>query len=295
MTGMPAPTRASPPRRQDASMLLLTNLMEHALDDGYAEAAARRGDQAAPKRPGWLLVVGLLAAGLLLSTAAAQTRDRASSTAEARTALVSEIESRDAANDRIEAELQQQRDQVAAARRRALRLTAEGQALAATLSTLEVATGAGAVTGPAFVIHLDDAPTDQGDGADVDPRTDAATDGRLTDRDLQTIVNEVWAAGAEAVAVNGQRLTTLSAIRSAGDAVLVDFRPLSPPYDVVGVGDSDAMRAAFAEGFGGSYLQALRDYGISYSMDTKDRVRLAASSGVMLRYATDPAETETSS
>jgi Uncharacterized protein conserved in bacteria len=100
----------------------------------------------------------------------------------------------------------------------------------------------------------------------------------------------VWASGAEAIAVNGQRLTALSAIRSAGDAILVDFRPLSPPYDIVGVGDASAMRSTFLEGFGGSYLQALRDYGISYSLSTKSSARLGSSSGVMLRYANTPTE-----
>ena len=49
----------------------------------------------------------------------------------------------------------------------------------------------------------------------------------MLDRDLQVIVNGLWAAGAEAIAVNGQRLTACSAIRSAGEAILVDFRPLS--------------------------------------------------------------------
>ena len=59
--------------------------------------------------------------------------------------------------------------------------------------------------------------------------------------------------------VNGQRLTALSAIRSAGDAILVDFRPLTPPYEIVGPSASpDAMRATFVGGFGGSYLQVLR-------------------------------------
>ena len=94
-----------------------------------------------------------------------------------------------------------------------------------------------------MVVHVDDAGT-PADGADVDPRTDEADQGRVTDRDLQTLVNEVWAAGAEAVTVNGQRLTALSAIRSAGDAVLVDFRPLNPPYTCAPSGP-DTMRDAF--------------------------------------------------
>jgi uncharacterized protein YlxW (UPF0749 family) len=284
-----------PERRVDASMSLLTNLMNNSLDEGYAEAAARRPANAAARdwrKQSWLLLVGLLAVGLLLSTAAAQAHDRASSTAEAGAALVHEIEARTSTNDTLEKSLERDRADVTATRRDALRLTAEGTALAARLTTLEVVTGASPVTGPALVVHLTDAPPSDDTGADVDPRTGDDTDGRVTDRDLQTIVNEVWASGAEAVAVNGQRLTALSAIRSAGDAILVDFRPLSPPYDIVGVGDARAMRASFAEGFGGSYLQALRDYGIGYSLSTKGSARLAESSGVMLRYAGVPTGTE---
>jgi uncharacterized protein YlxW (UPF0749 family) len=284
-----------PERRVDASMSLLTNLMNNSLDEGYAEAAARRpatADARDWRRPSWLLLAGLLAVGLLLSTAAAQAHARASSTAEASTALIQEIQGRTTANDTLENGLERDRADVTATRRNALRLTAEGTALAARLAKLEVVTGASPVTGPALVVHLTDAPPGDDTGADVDPRTGAATDGRVTDRDLQTIVNEVWASGAEAVAVNGQRLTALSAIRSAGDAILVDFRPLSPPYDIVGVGDASAMRTSFAEGFGGSYLQALRDYGIGYSLSTKHAARLAESSGVMLRYAGVPTGTE---
>jgi uncharacterized protein YlxW (UPF0749 family) len=290
----PGQQPAQSSRRYDASMSLLTNLMEHSLDEGYAEAAARRPATAAPRdwrRPSAMLLAGLLAVGLLLSTAAVQERARASSSAEARTALVGEVQQRSAANDKLERSLESDRAGVAATRRSALRLTAAGTSLAARLATLEVVTGASPVTGPGLVVHLTDAPADVGSGADSDPRTGSSTDGRVTDRDLQTVVNEVWASGAEAVAVNGQRLTALSAIRSAGDAILVDFRPLSPPYDIVGVGDASAMRANFAEGFGGSYLQALRSYGISYSLSTKSSTRLGSSSGVMLRYANTPTVT----
>ena len=270
-------------------MSLLTNLIEHSLDEGYAEAAARRaaGD-APPSRPGWMLAAGLVMIGALLATAALQVRDRAPSLAQARDALTGEIEQRTAAADRLETDLRELRESVAAAREDALGLTSTGSELAATLTGLEVATGAGAVQGPGLVIHLEDSDdADTGDGSD--PRAgDAGSEGRVTDRDLQTVVNEVWAAGAEAVAINGQRLTSLSAIRSAGEAILVDFSPLSPPYDLVAVGNSDAMQRRIVEGFGGSYLQVLRNYGIEYTVKTRDSVRLPAAAGLPVRYATVP-------
>ncbi len=268
-------------------MVLLTDLVEDSLDQGYARAAARRASSGSPRRRGQLLVaVGLLAVGLLLATAAEQTRARSASTEQTRAVLAQEIADRQAANDQVEADLARDRTRVTRDRRAALRLTEQGTALEQTLTTLETSTGGADVTGPGFTIELDDAPVDP-TGADTDPRTSDDTQGRVTDRDLQTVVNEVWAAGAEAVAINGQRLTALSAIRSAGEAILVDFRPLVPPYEVAAIGPP-RLRADLVSGFGGSYLDVLRDYGITYAIDDRVSLDLPASAGVTLRYATSP-------
>jgi uncharacterized protein YlxW (UPF0749 family) len=237
-----------------------------------------------------VLAAGLVMIGLLLATAALQVRDRAPAAAQARDALTGEIDQRTATADRLEVDLQELRASVAAAREDALGLTSTGSELAATLARLEAVTGAGAVQGPGLVVHLEDAADADAEGG-TDPRAgESSTEGRVTDRDLQTIVNEIWAAGAEAVAINGQRLTSLSAIRSAGEAILVDFRPLSPPYDLIAVGDSDTMQSRLIDGFGGSYLQVLRNYGIDYTVKTRDSVRLPAAAGLPVRYATVPGQ-----
>ncbi len=277
-------------------MSLLTNIMDHALDEGYAEAAARRsadGDDAfSPLHPGWLLAGGLAIVGILLATAAAQTRDRAPAAAQARAALASEVEQRTAANDRLGNDLAQLRASVARARADTLANSSAGAQLAGSLATLEQTTGGTAVVGPALLVRIEDA--DGSESQAGDPRSDKdGDDGRVTDRDLQTIVNQVWAAGAEAVAVNGQRLTALSAIRSAGEAILVDFRPLSPPYEVLGIGDADELRATFSEGFGGSYLQVLQGYGIEFAIETRSRAQLPASAGLGLRFARAPGDDDT--
>jgi uncharacterized protein YlxW (UPF0749 family) len=288
-------TRTGGASRPDQSMLLLRNLVEDSLDEGYARAAARRASGEPASRSAVLvLTIGLLLVGLLLATAFAQTRQRASSAAEARDALVAEVEQRSAANDEAQARLDRQRAAVQRAQREVLALSGAGTELADRLSRLEASTGAAPVTGPGMVVRLDDAPGN-GDGSDADPRTDVDSSGRVTDRDLQTVVNEVWAAGAEAVAVNGQRLTGLSAIRSAGDAVLVDFRPLTPPYRIEAVGDPHKLRETFVGGFGGSYLQVLQGYGITYAVEDSDGLHLPASAGVRLRYAGEPQPAETRS
>jgi uncharacterized protein YlxW (UPF0749 family) len=69
--------------------------------------------------------------------------------------------------------------------------------------------------------------------------------GRVQDGDLQLVVNALWAAGAEAVSINGQRLGPTTAIRFAGEAVLVDFRPVTNPYEISAIGDPENVSRAF--------------------------------------------------
>lgn len=262
-------------------MLLLDQIVADSLDQGYARAAARRAATGRPAGHGRLLTVGLLACGLLLSVAAVHAQRRSSTAVEARDALVTEIRDRQGGSDRLQQRLVRLRAQVSAERARALAITGAGGVLADRLLQLEAATGAGAVSGPGLTLHLEDAPEPADTGADTDPRTSTGEEGRVTDRDLQTLVNQLWAAGAEAIAINGQRLTTLSAIRAAGEAILVDFRPLAPPYDVDVIGPPE-MQTRFAAGFGGSYLQVLRDYGIRYELTGRDSLDLPASAGLRL-------------
>ena len=101
--------------------------------------------------------------------------------------------------------------------------------------------------------------------------------GRVQDIDLQHVVNGLWAAGAEAISINGQRLTARSAIRTAGSAINVDFRPLSPPYAIDAIGDPKSLAARFQETSDGRYLLQLKSqFGIIYEMSTKDALTLPA-------------------
>ncbi|MEO7745033.1 MAG: DUF881 domain-containing protein, partial [Actinomycetota bacterium] len=158
--------------------------------------------------------------------------------------------------------------------------------LADRVRALALVTGALSVVGPGVRVDVDDAAalTPKAGG---DPRArSAADDGRVLDQDLQKVVNGLWAAGAEAVSVNGQRLTALSAIRSAGQAILVDYRPLSPPYRVLAIGDPDRLPARFADGAGGRDLMYLSDnFGVRYDVTPATRLVLPASAGLDVRRA----------
>ncbi|MDN5600654.1 MAG: DUF881 domain-containing protein, partial [Brachybacterium sp.] len=118
------------------------------------------------------------------------------------------------------------------------------------------------------------------------PGVSTGTVNRVTDGDLQLAVNGLWAAGAEAISVNGQRIGPTTAIRTAGSAVLVDFRPLSPPYRITALGDAEALRTTFEESEAGEYLQEISTrFGIRRSWEEAEDLSVPARSSGTLREA----------
>ena len=282
-------------RRVDGSMSLLVDMMANTLDEAYAERAARAPRAGGPVPPGsrrprsWrglAPVAGLVAVGLVTGTAVAQVRARQTDTLDVRSGLAQEVRDRTRSSDELAARAAALRDEVAAVREQSLGVGAAGRSAALRLEAVEVASGTTAVRGPGVVVTLDDAPAD--DAGEVDPlRGGTVPEGRVSDKDLQDAVNGLWAAGAEAIAVNGQRLTALTAIRSAGESVLVDLRPLSPPYVVEAVGDPAALEVDFGAGPSGRRLTTLTSlYGIAFDVRRTDGLVLPGSRTPELRVAT---------
>jgi len=100
-------------------------------------------------------------------------------------------------------------------------------------TNLQILSGLSSIKGTGIEIVISDAvKTDSLEGSDVELA-------RVYDSDIQLLVNALWASGAESIAVNNARLTTTSAIRSAGDAILVNYRPLLPPFVISAIGDKE--------------------------------------------------------
>ncbi|GAA4354444.1 DUF881 domain-containing protein [Angustibacter luteus] len=282
---------APAPQRKDASMSLLVDVMTRTVDPGYAEAARRRAERGGQQEPGArgrsvLAVVALVVVGLLLATAWLQTRGTRPAGVTAREQLAAEIERQDAAAGRLQRSNAALLQQIQAERNRQLQVNAQS-GLADEVSNLALVTGAAAVKGPGITVTLDDADAAKGGSADGDPRTtEQSDDGRVLDQDLQLVVNGLWDAGAEAIAINGQRLTALSAIRSAGEAILVDYRPLSPPYLISAIGSPDTLQTRFSDGPGGRDVQYLKDnFGVRAAITSQSNLVLPASAGLDTRRA----------
>jgi uncharacterized protein YlxW (UPF0749 family) len=277
-------------------MSLLVDMMTNTLDESYADAARRRAGEAAaraesgaaaePTPLGRRAVAGVLlvALGLVTGTAAAQVRKRQAAGSTVRAQLVAEVHRRTADSDALAEQAAGLRKALAAEQAASLASTSSGAAVARQLAGLQLAVGVDPVSGPGVVVRLDDAASSSDQAAD---RGGQQGQGRVLDRDLQDAVNALWSAGAEAIAINGLRLSALTAIRSAGEAILVDYRPLSPPYAVQAIGNPGSLQAGFADSAGGRRLATYTSlYGLKVDVRRSSSQTLPGGGTPTLRLAT---------
>ena len=275
----PAPTD----RRPDASMTLLTTMLQRPLDPGYAAAANRREAQGKPRSTSLrspLLVVATVLIGLLVGVASFNLTTGNEPRSQARAELIGQIQDRRTQVDSLTAKAGTLQGQLTAQENAQL----GDPSLADRTRELSAAVGALPLHGPGFTLTLDDAP---GSGADeAVPGDTQAQQGQVQAKDLRYVTNALWESGAEAVSINGKRLTATSAIRFAGSALVVDYRPLTRPYVVTALGDPKRFPAAFADGAGGTYLSTLRStFGIGVDTKVSDDLTVPAAVGLSTRFA----------
>ena len=156
----------------------------------------------------------------------------------------------------------------------------QGGAVADT-SAAAAAAGLTAVKGPAVSVTLTDAP------ANVKPIGVAEELLIVHQQDIQAVVNAMWQGGAEAMSIQGQRVTSRTGIKCVGNSVLLHGVPYAPPYVIVAIGNQKAIEQALESS---TYLQAYRQYtdryGLGYSQKRVTEATLDAYSGAIeLGYA----------
>ncbi len=277
-----------PPRAPDASMTLITSLVKQPLDPGYEEAARRRRSAglppATPTRT-LLVIVTALLIGLLFAVSAKALRPMPSASAKAKADLIQRIEALQDHSSKQEAQIQSLTAQVRSYEELALEQTGAPD-LNARIKDYEILSGAIPLTGPGLTLTLDDAAT-SGAGGNAGNRPSGGFDpGRVSSADLQIVVNGLWGSGAEAISINGHRLTSTAAIRFAGQAIIVNFRPLSRPYVVTALGDPGQMQRAFGPSFAGVYLDQLsKQYGVRASFASAKQLTVPGDSSMQLQLA----------
>jgi uncharacterized protein YlxW (UPF0749 family) len=252
---------------------LLTVLTQRSLDEDYQHVADARRAGAAPSssRKGAAVVVALF--GLLIVTAAVQTSRDAATEQRGREELVSQINGRRDDLADLEQTITNLRAENAQLTESLGDLAGDEQRASNRADELGARTGFRPVTGEGVRIRVDDSP-------------DGSKDGRVRDEDLATLVDGLWAAGAEAISINGNRLTNVSPIRNVGGAIHIKSRPLRAPYTVLAVGDRDTLQARFAESSAGvAWFNLVASFGLDFSMTNASSLQLPGAGSPMLRSA----------
>jgi uncharacterized protein YlxW (UPF0749 family) len=259
---------------------LLRSLLSEHLDPGYAAAAERRKEGASAGKStniGWQLVAGLMVAAVF-AAAAAQAQSVAPATQETRQVLAGGVGNAQKATNEAIGRRDALAGQVESERRGRLAGDERGRQLLADLDAAEFTAGATAVHGPGLTVSVTE-PSAARDLSDVSKQRVAGSPQVILDRDLQLVVNSLWASGAEAIAVGGVRIGPNITVRQAGGGLLVDNQPITNPYVVLAVGPPHGMNDAFGESPGLQRLRILESaYGVVVNVSESDDLGLPANS-----------------
>ncbi|GAA2183725.1 DUF881 domain-containing protein [Brooklawnia cerclae] len=254
---MSAPTQGHRP--VDESMELLNTLLRETVDPEYGEVAARE-PRSRSRRP-WLVVIVGAVAGLMFATSGLGSGTQTPSAAAERADLIEQVDAAEQRNEDLRAQAEELQSEVNAVEAEHLGTASPDDV------TTDVWSGGVAVSGPGVVITINDNPND--------------ANGIIVDQDVRQVVNGLWLAGAEAIAINGHRLSARTAIRQAGSAVTVDYRSMTTPYRFEAIGSPGDLSSAFASNSGGAWLTFLKqNYGVTWSLEQKGELELSADAGL---------------
>jgi uncharacterized protein YlxW (UPF0749 family) len=270
---------------------LLRALLSEHLDPGYAAAAQKRSRASTPQAGrarlfGWLWqALAAMLVATVFAAAVAQARSVEPGVRSAQQLLVRSVRSTEDAAARLSQRRSTLSTRVDDVQRLALADNAEGQRLLTRLDALSLAAANTPIIGPGLTVTV----TDPGAGPNLSDVSKQRVNGSrqiILDRDLQLVVNSLWASGAEAISVGGVRIGPNVTIRQAGGAILVDNNPTSSPYTILAVGPPHSMRDVFDNSPGLQRLRLLEvSYGVGVTVNVSDGLSLPAGSVREVKFA----------
>ncbi|MGH2373274.1 MAG: DUF881 domain-containing protein [bacterium] len=162
------------------------------------------------------------------------------------------------------------------------RAATEGRTLTAALSReldgLRLLVGLRAMRGPGVVVRVAD--------AKIQPA--GSTPVIVTYQDLVSVINELWAAGSEAIAVNNQRVTATTGFGQVGGTVVINLQRLSGPFTITALGDPATLEGAL--NIRGGLVDGLRALGLRITIERRPELSVPAYRGVQKFEHARPAE-----
>jgi uncharacterized protein YlxW (UPF0749 family) len=240
--------------------------------------------------PSWQVTLGvaLLGLGFLVAAQLASEGPRVRYTTQERSPLVETATDLQADQESLKTTILDLRTRIQAAEQAGQGSAALVKDLNDQLQTARIAAGLIPLTGSGIVLQIEDS------------QEPADPEGNMQDllvgaRDLRTIVEEMWQAGAEAVAVNGERMTPTTAVIDIGPSILVNSAYLAGPYQVTAIGPDDLYpRLSASPGFVDFLRARAEAWGLRVSIAEPESVDMPAFAGtVTLRYARPQASATT--
>jgi uncharacterized protein YlxW (UPF0749 family) len=267
-----APERPLP---EHVTTPLLTLITARSMDEDYAHVAQKRaaaGDvRPRTVRPHWTSVLAVAALGVMTAVVAAQTDRQAPVDELSRAALIEQIDSRSDELQSLQAQVGDLTRSNAALASRNTTIQGQLDDIGSRVQRAELLSGFSVVNGPGVRITVDNGP-------------DADVNSEIRDEDLATLVDGLWEAGAEAIAVNDQRLNALGGIRNTNRAIHVNGRPVNAPYVVSAIGDPRTLQARLLQtSQGQEWFALVNGLDFVYTPENVDDIRLPAAPERILR------------
>jgi uncharacterized protein YlxW (UPF0749 family) len=255
---------------------LLTLITARSMDEDYAFVAEKRAAEG-PRTGGTrrttlptALAVALF--GVMVAVAVVQTSRNADVTEAGRATLISQIEAGRGTLQRLQEDAATLTAASRTAEERLETLRSQQRNLNAVVRRVETRTGYIPVRGPGVRFEVASSPS----------ATDTT---EIRDEDLATLVDGLWEAGAEAISINGERLTVLTGIRNTGRAIHIGGVPIRAPYTVLAIGDPSSLQARLLEtSEGAAWFVLVRSLGFQFVPENADDLRLPAADLRVTRY-----------
>jgi uncharacterized protein YlxW (UPF0749 family) len=139
------------------------------------------------------------------------------------------------------------------------------------LTTMRERMGLVAAEGPGLVVALDDSTEQESPSGNLNDLV-------IHSQDVQAVANGLWAAGAEALAVNGQRVVPTSAVLCVGNTLLINGTVHSPPFRFTALGanlQSDFMKDPLVKRF----VEDADRFNLGFKVEARDRLSVPAYTG----------------
>lgn len=218
-----------------------------------------------------LLMITLVSVilGLMLAVQFKVTQSNSIGLSERVQDLATRLKQAEVERDRLKSEVEDLRKKITN--------TSTNEALASEMEKARQAAGLVALKGPGITVTLNDSPKTVHLGEDPNLYL-------IHDEDLLKVVNELKAAGAEAIAVNDQRIIAMSEIRCAGPNILVNVKKIAPPFVITAIGNPDLLESSLR--MKGGIIETLQVWNIQVKIEKSQNLKVPAYNGpIKFEYA----------